>query len=256
VEVILSIALALALGNSFASFGGSAPAGGGSASAARPATIGWYGDSITAGACSGTAPPAVLDGLLPAGYVVGNNGVSGETTHQIYARAASGAATACVGEACGTYIVQGGVNTLKMTSFSEGYTAAEVASIAINGSGTCDTEDADSCGTLDSVDLLRAQFPTAQILAIGVLPYASCMEPVCNAAALVDADARATAYNAALVLACASRPWLTCINPHDTFESTTPGHIKAEYGCDTDMIHLEQAGSNEYAQQVYDAGDW
>jgi lysophospholipase L1-like esterase len=245
--------LALTLANPFAKFPGSANRGSASSGVTRPATVAWYGDSITQGECSGTAPPVALDALLPAGYSVQNLGVSGESAHEIYERVASGAATACVGEPCGHYVVQGAVNTLKAATYAAS-PAAAVASVALNGTGVCAVGTPDSCGTLDSVDLLHANHPTARIFVVGVLPYAGCSALVCPS--LVAPGARAQAYNAALATACASRAWLRCVSPYASFEDEVQAdHLRASIAC-ADGIHLEDEGSAELAATVYSAATW
>jgi hypothetical protein len=253
---LTALILAQSFGGSFASGGSRAGSG---STVVRPATVAWYGDSITQGACSSTPPPAALDGLLPAGYTVANEGIAGQTTHEIYTRIASavvgvGASTVCVGSPCGHYIVQGAVNTLKSAEYAES-TAASVAAIALNGSGVCNVAVADSCGTLDSVDLLHTTYPQARIYALGVLPYAGCDFVTCGT--LVEPGARAAAYNAALQTACASRPWLTCVIEYTAFEDPEAAdHLKPPPdGCE-DRIHLKDPLSAQLAQTVYDAGRW
>jgi hypothetical protein len=143
--MILHLFTAAVLAQPFTAVAGTGA--GGSGAAPRSPTVDWVGDSLTQGACSSVAPPAVLDGLLPGGasqgYVVTNAGHSGETPHQIHVRVRSEAATACVGGPCGHYIVQGMVNTLKNATY-DASAAADVAAIAVHGasasnSGTCNT---------------------------------------------------------------------------------------------------------------------
>lgn len=232
----------------FGSFSGTGSAGGGSAPLRAP-IVAFYGDSLVQGVCSGTAPPVALDGLLRADYVVINRGVSGETAHEIAERVISGAATACLGEPCGTYILEGGVNTLKHGAFNEASTTT-VVGVALNGDGGAD--DAHDLGMLDAADHLRATYPRAQVLAVGVLPYAGCT--ICGINP--SPGARAAAYNAALVSACASRPWLTCLVPYDDFEDPqNADRLLPAYACE-DGSHLINAGSAALAQEVYDAGTW
>jgi lysophospholipase L1-like esterase len=252
--MIAAYALAVVLAaNGFSAFGGSGRRGGGASVTVRPATVAWYGDSRTQGACSSVGPPAVLDSLLPSGYSVQNKGVSGETAHEIYVRVAAGAATACVGEACGHYIVQGGVNTLKHPTFN-GQAAGDVASVALNGSVACDTGTPNSCGTLDSVELLHAAHPRARVFVIGEMPYGGCDVLTCPS--LEAPGPRAGAYNAALLSACAARPWLTCIFPYDDFEDQdTPDDLLPAYRC-ADGIHLLDAGSAALAAMVYSSAAW
>src|SRR5512144_1134337 len=95
------------------------------------ASVGVFGDSIAAGAC-GSPLDYQLGLLLPGGYLHTNSAHSGETADQIAQRVLSEAATACLGEPCGTYVLEGGVNTLKSAGFD--LTAdATVADYALNG---------------------------------------------------------------------------------------------------------------------------
>lgn len=259
-HALLSIALAA---SNFGNFGGTGSMGGGGVSTIiRSASIGWYGDSLTRGACSGIPPPERLDAALSAagkpGYMVKNAGESGETAHEISVRAQAGSATACLGTACGHYVVQGAVNTLKSADFNAS-SAASVAQVALHGassanSGTCNTAVANACGTMDTVDFLRATHGNARILVIGVLPYASCNQITCPD--LVEPGERALAYNAALQTECASRTWLTCILPYDTFRDGATHNLKAAYACATDGIHLKDEGSEQLAQEVLNAVAW
>jgi lysophospholipase L1-like esterase len=189
--------------------------------------------------------------LLPTGYVVVNLGASGETAHQIAARVLEGAATACVGEPCGTYVLEGGVNTLKSATYAA--SAAEtVAAVALEGDGGSD--GADDRGMIDAADFLRATYPTAQVLLVGVLPYAGCDVATCPS--LVQPAARASAYNTALLTACASRPWLTCILPYAALEDPSqPDYLLPAYAC-ADGIHLVNAGSAALAASIYSTGSW
>jgi hypothetical protein len=233
-----------------------------SAESRRSATVGWYGDSITQGACSSSAPPARLDVQLAAagkpGYVVTNAGVSGETAHQISARAQAGSATACIGEPCGHYVVQGAVNTLKSAAHNA-LSVAAVAQLALHGasassSGTCATGTPDACGTMDTVDYLHSTHPGARIFAIGVLPYASCDAGTCPS--LVDPGERAREYNRILRVECASRPWLTCVMPYDTFKEPGTDNLSSTYACEADYIHLNDVGSEQLASEVLNSGRW
>lgn len=258
--MILSLALSVALAQPFTRLGGTGSFGGGESH--RPALVDWVGDSLTQGACSGTAPPAVLDGLLPGGssqgYVVVNSGHSGETPHQIHIRVRSEAATACLGGPCGYYVVHGMVNILKNATY-DAYAAADVAAIAVHGSsatnsGTCNTSVTDDCGLMDTVDWLHTHQANARIFAIGMLPYASCDVGTCGI--LVEPGPRSVAADAALVAACSTRPWLTCIFPYNSFRDGTTHNLSPTYACASDFIHLKQAGSTEFARQVYASATW
>jgi len=251
-----AILLAATMAVGFDSFGGTGQ--GGHQGAPRLPLVAWYGDSRTAGACSGTAPPAALDALLPTGYVVANKGVSGETAHQIYARVHSGAATDCRGAPCGHYVVQGGVNTLKGPAYAES-AAEDVAVVALHGSNSdasaeCSTEEEDDCGTMDSVDLLHSTQARARIVVFGEMPYAGCDNATCPG--LVAPGPRATAYNARLQAECATRPWLTCLLPYEEMEDPeNADHLLPAYAC-SDGIHLVNAGSAFLAQKVFNVGGW
>lgn len=262
--MLASAILALTLAQPFtATFGGTGRRGGVAPSAAiHPATVAWYGDSLTQGACSGTAPPPRLDALLATGgkpgYTVSNRGIAGETAHEISARAQSGSATACLGTACGHYVVQGAVNTLKSADYNAS-TAASVAQVALHGassssSGTCATGTPNACGTMDTVDYLRATHTNARIIVIGVLPYASCNQLTCPD--LVEPGERATEYNAALQSECTARPWLTCVLPYDTFRDGATHNLSSTYACAADGLHLKDEGSEQLAQEVLNAVAW
>lgn len=242
-----AIITGLLLAQAFAPFAGTGSSG--APPAVRPATVAFYGDSIAQGECSGTPPPVALDGLLPSGYTVANKGVSGETAHQIATRVVASASTACIGEPCGTYVLQGGVNTLKHAAFDSSATAA-VADVALNGDGGSD--GAHDLGMLDAADHIRNAHPTARLLLLGVLPYGGCT--ICGTNP--NPGPRAAAYNAALLNACASRAWLTCLVPYEAFEDpASADRLRPEYACG-DMIHLVNAGSAALAQTVYDGATW
>jgi hypothetical protein len=211
------------------------------------ASVGVDGDSMMDGVC-GTAVSLHLDAALPAGYVAINNAVSGHTAHQIATRIIANAATACLGEPCGTYVVEGGVNTLKQGIYDEEPDDAVVADIALNGDG------AEVLGIMDGVDYLRAQYPNATILAVGVFPYASCTQVVCGT--LVRPQARADAYSVAFLAECAARPWLRCANFYSAYEDPeNPGNLRPDIACE-DGSHMTTAGRVELADDIKAMRTW
>lgn len=241
---------ALLAATPFGPFTGTAAKG--SPPAPVPPTVSFYGDSLAFGLGSTTPPPLALQGILPPGYVVVNRGATGETAHQIASRSISGWATACLGEPCKVYVLQGGVNTLKHPDFNAASTAAVAAAALTGNGGACASGVSHSCGMLDAADALHLSRPSAQIVIVGVLPFGVC--GICSAAP--DPGPRARAYNAALLEACASRPWLRCASPYAVFEDAqTPNALSSTYGSG-DGIHLKNAGSAELAARVLAAGVW
>lgn len=210
------------------------------------ATLSAFGDSIAAGAC-GSPLDYQISLLLPAGYVHKSNAHAGETADQIAKRVLSEAATACLGEPCGTYVLEGGVNTLKSTGFDL-TPDADVAAYALNG------DDASVLGMMDAVDNLRTAQPYSAVILVGVLPYAGCDALTCPS--LVRPGNRAALYNAALLAACAARPWLKCVSPYADFEDPdAPDYLKPAIAC-TDGIHLLTAGHAQLAAAVHAARRW
>jgi hypothetical protein len=208
--------------------------GGGSITPVLPNSIGCYGDSIIAGACSVINPCVRVSNAIP-GSSSSNDGVSGYTAAQIstcYFTGVGGVcdpySTQCVGEACGTLIIQGGVNSLKapgaVTGVVEQETLDEMQPIVVNA-------------------LSRGR----RVVWVGVLPYASCDLLTCPI--LVDPDQRATTYNALMMSACTAlqgtygSALLKCVSPYDQFEDPPgSGDLASEYAC-SDGIHLDdQAG--------------
>jgi hypothetical protein len=188
-----------------------------------------------------------LGTLLPVGYVEANMAVSGETAHQIATRVMAEAATACVGEPCGTYFVNGPANTLKDAGNAV-LTDAAVAEVALNGDG------GSLLGMLDAVDYLHVTYPRATVGIAGVTPYAGCDMATCPS--LVRPGPRAAAYNVALLAACTARPWLLCTFPYDTLEDPEEAdHIRPDIAC-PDGIHLLVGGHAEIAALLYALRTW
>lgn len=203
-------------------------AGGSTSSSLLPNSLGCFGDSLVAGACSVVnVCTRVAAGIPGVSYTNAQNwAVSGHTAQQIRDRYFANYATACNGEECGSVLVQGAVNTLK----TPGAVTGEVEQQAL------DT-------MLEVVD--HALGRGRRVVWLAVLPYASCDEITCPV--LVDAGARAREYNRLMAAACASPtragPRLKCVLPYTTFESsTTADYLDSQYAC-SDGIHLDdQAG--------------
>lgn len=232
----LSLLLAASLAAGFGSFSGTAQGGHTGSATPYVTSAAWYGDSIIQGAGSGTPPPEKLLALKGAGWVVKNKGISNESAAQIATRVISGAATACLDEPCGVYLLEGGVNTLKVSSLS---TPAQLADLALNGDGGSDgTND---IGMLDAVDFLLSTYPNARLVWTGILPFTGCSEVLCPG--LTQAHERALAFNAAMLAACATRSRLVCIDAYEAFEDPeNTGYLLPAYSYDG--IHLQQAGTD------------
>lgn len=210
------------------------------------ATVGCFGDSIFAGAC-GQSVCYQLGLRLPPGYVETNLAVSGETAHQIATRVMAEAATACLGEPCGTYFMNGGVNTLKEAG-NAGLSDDDVADLALNGG------DGSMLGMLDAIDYLHSTYPRAGVGISGVTPYAGCDNATCPS--LVRPGPRAAAYNARLLEACAARPWLMCTFPYAALEDPeNSDHIRPAIAC-ADGIHLLVGGHEAIAGMLYALRTW
>lgn len=229
----------------------------------QKATVGCYGDSLMQ--LGGLPPPNIIASLLPAGYTVQNLGVSGESADAIVRRIISGSATACIGEPCGTYVVEGVVNTLKQADFAE--TAADtVAEIGLNGTGgECSPETIGSapnntCGMLDGVEYLHSTHPDAQIVMVGGIPYGSCDNVACPS--LVEPGPRMRSYNAKMAAACATRPWLRCVFVYEDFEvphAIGEPHndlLREDYRYSGDGIHLKEEGAAAFGTAMHAAGVW
>lgn len=212
------------------------------------ATVSCRGDSIFAGACG--EPICYEFGLLlPAGYSETNDAHSGETADQIAHRAIAEAATACFGGPCGTYAFNGAVNTLKIADLAE-WADEDVAALALYGDG------GEVLGMMDAVDFIHTTYPHAAVLEVGVLPYAGCDEDTCPPAALVRPGLRAAAFNAALLDACAARPWLKCVSSYPSFEDPdNPDHLKPAIAC-ADGIHLLPGGHAQLAAAAHALRTW
>ncbi len=219
-----------------------------------PASVSWWGHSIPAGAC-GAPAAAELGLLLPAGYAEFNAAHAGETADQVAGRIFTEAATACHGGLCGVYVVgPAAVNTLKLADFAL-TDDATVAAYALNGDGSTVR------GVLDGVDQIHVIAPNAAVVLVGELPYAGCDALTCSS--LVDPGGRARQYNADMLAACASRPWLVCLSPYADFEDIghenpdddNPDFLKPSLAC-ADGIHLLTAGHAQLAAAVHAARAW
>lgn len=210
------------------------------------ATVSCRGDSIFAGAC-GEPICYELGLLLPSGYSETNDAHSGETADQIAHRAIAEAGTTCFGGPCGTYAFNGGVNTLKIADYAE-WTDAAVAAMALYGDG------AEVLGMMDAVDFIHTAYPHAAVLEAGVLPYAGCDDATCPSKQ--RPGFRAAAFNAALLDACAARPWLKCVSPYASFEDPdNPDHLNPAISC-ADGIHLLPGGHAQLASAVHGLRTW
>lgn len=208
-----------------------------SAPAALPNSIGCYGDSIMAGACSAINVCVRVSAAI-TGSISANDAVSGYTASQIstcYFTGVGGTcdpyATQCLGDACGTLLIQGGVNSLKAPGAVTGVVEQE---------------------TLDEIQpiVLNALGRGRRVVWVGVLPYASCDVLTCPI--LVDPDERARNYNTLMMAACtALKPTygslIQCVSPYSDFAMLgpapdfTPGYLKTIYAC-ADGIHLDDSG--------------
>lgn len=207
------------------------------------ATIGTKGDSIAQG-----GPLAVhVANLLPDGYRGFTGAFGGETADQIAHRVIAETATDCLGEPCGTWIVQGAVNTLKLPDYVL-MTDEVVSEIALNGDG------ASILGMADAWDYLHATYPHNGIIAIGVLPFKGCDFLTCPF--LVRPGERARTYNAKFLAACAQRPWLACLSPYADFEDPlNPDYLDPDIAY-SDGIHLVQAGYVRLAPMIAALKSW
>lgn len=190
---------------------------------ALPPTMAWYGDSIIEGSCQELSPPAVLAQLLNPSWSVSNHGVGGEAASQIRKRYESTRDSACEGEACGWYLIQGGVNSVK----GEPHCSPEAA-----------LED-----MVAMVDDARAR--GRHVVWFGILPFKGCTLCEDTTAGV----ARAQEYNALMAQVCAARADISCVLLYSEFEDPArPDFLKPEYGCDG--IHLNQVGAERLAAQV------
>lgn len=208
----------------FGSFGGTGSKGrGGPSVAPLPTTFAWYGDSIAAGACSATTPTARLQSLLGAGWAGSTNAgdgtapaVGGYTAAQIRTRYEATRDTACAGDRCGTYVFEGGVNSI-VNGVSAAATLGDMKAIV------------DDCRSLGR-----------NCVWYGILPFRGSAQ---------GSDARTTAalsYNALMAAECATRPNVECLFPYAAFEDpANSGYLLPAYSCDG--IHLVQDGTNALA---------
>jgi lysophospholipase L1-like esterase len=198
------------------------PAIGGSGN--LPPTVAWYGDSIVAGACQEQPAPATLGQMLGPPWSVQNHGVSGEAAAHIRQRYEASWSTACHGQACGWYLIQGGVNSVKGTPYvSPAATLADMVAM---------------------VDDARAR--GSQVVWFGILPFKGCT--LCQEDT-TPGVARALEYNALMAEACADRPDVICLQLYSEFEDPDrPDFLKPEYSCDG--IHLNQRSAEQLATKV------
>jgi len=189
-----------------------------------PSTVAWYGDSIVHGACKEQPPPDALAQMLGPAWSVSNHGVSGEFASNIRRRYEATWSSACQGEACGWYLIEGGVNSLKGTPHTTPAAALEDM-VAI-------------------VDDARAR--GSQVVWFGILPFKGCT--LCNEDTSPGV-ARVREYNALMAQACADRPDVTCLQLYSEFEDPDrPDFLKPEYSCDG--IHLNQRSAEQLATRV------
>ena len=200
-----------------------------SLTAPLPATLAWYGDSITQGSCNATSPPAKLLQMLP-GYSGVNRGVSGETMAQIAARYFAGMATDCGGEVCGTYVVAGGTNDC--------------------GTGECDT-DVVLATHLSVVD--DALSKGRRVVSFNI-PPSRCAPEIESCVGGNEAGAlKALEYRTKWQAACAARPAVACLDAFEEMEATWTdaeerGYLVDAYTCSpADRVHTSQAGADYLA---------
>ena len=193
-------------------------------SGTMPPTVAWYGDSIVAGACQEQPAPAALAGMLGSSWSVTNHGVSGESASHIRQRYEASWSTACEGESCGWYLIEGGVNSVKGTPFV--------------------SPEAALSDMVAMVDDARAR--GSQVVWFGILPFKGCT--LCQEDT-TPGVARAREYNALMAQACADRPDVTCLQLYSEFEDPDrPDFLKPEYSCDG--IHLNQRSAEQLATRV------
>jgi hypothetical protein len=212
------------------------------------ASLSCWGDSIFAGAC-GQSPCVPLRATLgTTGWMQSTHAIAGETADQIARRIMAEAPTACYGGPCSYYEVNGVVNTLKLADFVL-TDDATVVDVALNGDRGSD--GVNDLGMLDAVDWIHGNYPHAKVTLWGVLPFAGCDSATCPV--LVAPGARARLYNEAMLAACASRPWLACIDRYSAFEdSGNPDHLDPAIAC-SDGIHLLPGGASRIATYLYAA---
>jgi lysophospholipase L1-like esterase len=188
-----------------------------------PSTVAWYGDSITEGSCKQQAPPAALAQLLGSSWFVSNHGVSGEAAEQIRQRYEASWDSACQGQACGWYLIQGGVNSLKGVPHTSPAHAL-----------------ADMVAMVDS-----ARDRGRRVVWFEILPFKGCT--LCDDT--TPGVARVREYNALMAQACAARPEVACVQVYSDFEDPVrPDFLRPDYGCDG--IHLNEAGAEQLAGQA------
>ena len=239
---ILALVPALAFGQFTMPHGVS---GASSSASVLPNSIGCYGDSIIAGACQNVNVCVRVSNAI-TGSISANDGVSGYTASQIstcYFTGVGGVCdpygTQCLGEACGTLVIQGGVNSLKAPG-------------AVTG--IVEQETVDTMRPIVADALSRGR----RVVWVGVLPYASCDVLTCPT--LVDPDIRAREYNSLMATACLELrgtygALLSCVSPYNNFAMLgpapdfDPGYLATQYAC-SDGIHLDDQGGKTGPQTL------
>jgi len=189
-----------------------------------PPTVAWYGDSIVEGACQEQPAPTALAQMLGPAWSVNNHGVSGEAASNIRQRYEASWSSACQGQACGWYLIQGGVNSVKGIPY-----ASPAATLS---------------DMVAMVDDARAR--GSQVVWFGILPFKGCT--LCKEDT-TPGVARAQEYNALMAEACADRPDVTCLQLYSEFEDPDrPDFLKPEYSCDG--IHLNQLSAEQLATRA------
>lgn len=239
--VLLSVT---AFAGGFDTFSGTgrngASTGGGTPAPLLPTTFAWYGDSIAAGACSPRTPTLALQALLNSGDVAGSTSggwagsgnagdgafpaVGGYTAAQIRARYFATRDTACAGERCGSYLIEGGINSL-VNGATVQSTLDDMTAIAVN------------CRSLNRLCIW------SNIMPCRGSPNCDSVNPA--------AWTLAKQYNAAWTTACTSISGMNCVDvgAGSSFEkSGTDGYLPDAFTCDG--IHLTQTGTDAWVTLV------
>lgn len=199
-----------------------------------PKRIWAIGNSIMAGSCSTTTPPAKLDAMLPGGlkegWLVIPGGIPGENTTQIKARWDAGKLTACNGEPCKVLWLEGGINDERTL----GGTADAAAQAAIDNNVAIIT-NARSLGYL--------------VIWQSIHPFGA----FGNAGP--DPINRAAAYQTKYKARCAlyvPDPFVQCLDVYDEFDGAVKdGLLDPALTCDG--VHLYQPSTDRLAQLAYEA---